>query len=48
MKIKELQYSDRPREKAIKYGLDKISNGELLAILLRNGTKGKSSIELSY
>lgn len=48
MKIKELPYSDRPREKAIKYGLDKISNGELLAILLRNGTKGKSSIELSY
>ena len=28
MIIKELPYSDRPREKAIKYGFEKISNSE--------------------
>ena len=48
MKIKELPYCDRPREKVLKYGFKNISNSELLAILLRNGIKGKSSIELSY
>lgn len=48
MKIKDIPNIDRPREKALKYGFDKISNSELLAILLRNGTKGYSSIELAY
>ena len=48
MKIKDIPKIDRPREKALKYGFDKISNSELLAILLRNGTKGISSIELAY
>lgn len=48
MIVKDLAYADRPREKAIKYGFNKISNSELIAILLRNGTKGKSAIEVSY
>ena len=48
MNIKEIPYNDRPREKIIKYGFNSISNSELLAILLRSGTKGKSVIDLGY
>lgn len=47
MKIKELPHVDRPREKLIKYGPGKLSNSELLAILLRTGRKGKSAVELA-
>ena len=38
---------DRPREKLLKHGEHKLSNSELLAILLRNGTKGQSAIDLA-
>ena len=31
----------------LKYGADKLSDSELLAILLRTGTKGKSVIEMA-
>ena len=48
MNVKELPYADRPREKAIKYGISKINNSELLAILLRSGTLGKSAIDVGY
>lgn len=47
MKIKDLPKVDRPREKLEKYGPDKLSNSELLAILLGTGTKGTNVIELS-
>lgn len=45
--IKELLEDERPREKLLKYGADKLSDTELLAILLRTGTKGKSAIEMA-
>jgi len=45
--IKELPKDERPREKLLKYGADKLSDTELLAILLRTGTKGKSAIEMA-
>ena len=38
---------DRPREKLLRLGEHKLSNSELLAILLRTGTKGTSAIDLS-
>ena len=38
---------DRPREKLLKKGAGALSNSELLAILLRTGTKGTSAIDLS-
>jgi len=38
---------DRPREKLIKKGAKSLSNSELLAILIRTGTKGNSAIDLS-
>jgi DNA repair protein RadC len=46
-KIKELPEDERPREKLLKYGADKLSDTELLAILLRTGTKGKSVVEIA-
>ena len=47
MKIKDLPKIDRPREKLEKYGPEKLSDSELLAILLRTGSKGLNVVELS-
>jgi len=46
-RIKDLPEDQRPREKLLKYGADKLSDAELLAILLRTGIKGKSAIEMA-
>ena len=48
MKIKDIPKVDRPREKLEKYGPDKLSNAELLAVLLGNGIKDLNVIELSH
>ena len=40
--IRDLPRIERPREKLIKYGAHRLSNTELLAILLRTGKKGES------
>lgn len=45
--IKELPKVERPREKLIRYGPEKLSNSELLAIILRSGTKEENVIELA-
>ena len=51
--IKTWLEDDRPREKLLKYGEHTLSNSELLAILLRIGTrrkqgqKGESAIDLA-
>ncbi|MBN2198139.1 DNA repair protein RadC [Candidatus Wolfebacteria bacterium] len=47
MKIKDFPKVDRPREKLEKYGPEKLSNSELLAILLRTGGKGVNVVELA-
>ncbi len=53
---KELKYpkaivnwpeDERPREKLIKFGADKLSDTELLAILLRVGSSGKSAVDMA-
>ncbi len=44
--IKSWPLDDRPREKLLKNGAKTLSNSELLAILLRTGTKGTSAIDL--
>ena len=46
--IHDLPESERPREKLAENGASSLSNGELLAILLRTGIKGKNVKELSY
>jgi DNA repair protein RadC len=47
MKVKELPFDDRPREKLILRGSKSLSDAELLAILLRTGTKGKSVLYMA-
>ena len=47
MKIKDLAKVDRPREKLEKYGTEKLSDAELLAVLLGSGIKGLNVVELS-
>lgn len=47
MKIKDLPLDYRPREKALKYGSDSLSDTELVAIILRNGTKDCNVIQLA-
>ena len=45
--IKELSIYERPRERAISEGIEKLSTGELLSIIIRCGTKNKSVKDLS-
>ena len=47
MQIKKLPVSERPYEKLELYGSDNLSNAELLAIIIKTGTKEKTSIELA-
>ena len=47
IKIKDLPKIERPREKLEKYGPERLSDSELLAILLRTGGKGINVVELS-
>ncbi|MBW6432068.1 hypothetical protein K0A96_02695, partial [Patescibacteria group bacterium] len=47
MKIKETPLITRPREKLIRYGLNKLSDVELLAIILKTGTKNKNVTALA-
>jgi DNA repair protein RadC len=46
-KIKDLYKNDRPREKLIKKGASALKKEELIAILIRTGTKGKSALQIS-
>lgn len=47
MKIEDFPVEERPYEKFVKYGEKSLSVSELLAILIRTGTKELSSIELA-
>jgi DNA repair protein RadC len=38
---------ERPREKLLNQGAEQLTNGELIAILLRVGVKGKSAVDLA-
>ncbi|MFZ5352952.1 MAG: RadC family protein [Bacillota bacterium] len=48
MTIKEIPLNERPRERLLKNGAEILSNAELLAILIRTGTKNESALALSY
>lgn len=45
--IKLLAEGDRPREKAIRHGIEALTDSELLAILIGSGIRGESAIDLS-
>lgn len=47
MKIKELPEIERPYEKLELYGEKTLSNAELLAIIIKTGTKEKTSVEIA-
>ena len=47
MKIKELSEGERPRERLLAYGPESLGTGELIAILLRSGTRGESALDLA-
>jgi DNA repair protein RadC len=44
--IKQWAKDDRPREKLLIRGAENLSNSELLAILIHNGTKEKTAVDL--
>lgn len=46
-KIQELPVLERPREKLLRYGIDKLSDEELLAIVIGSGYKGKNAKEIA-
>jgi DNA repair protein RadC len=45
--VRDLPYSERPRERLYNLGADKLSDSELLAIILRTGMKGESVLLLA-
>jgi len=45
--IKELPQGERPREKILTQGVQALSNAELVAILLRTGTKNDSALRVA-
>lgn len=42
LKIKDIPKEERPRERLIKYGVENLSNEELLSIIIKTGTKDYS------
>lgn len=48
IKIKQLPESERPYEKLELYGESKLSNAELLAIIIKSGRKDATSIEIAH
>lgn len=45
--IKEWSKDDRPREKLLSGGAENLSNSELIAILIHNGTRQKTAVDLA-
>ena len=45
--MKEMPVSERPYEKCMEYGPGMLSDAELLAVILRSGTKDKTAVELA-
>lgn len=47
IKLKEVPISERPYEKLEMYGAENLTNSELLAIIIKTGTKDESAIDLA-
>ena len=47
LKFKDIAIGEKPRERLIKYGVENLSNEELIMILLGSGTKKKSIKEVA-
>ena len=46
-RIQELPPDERPYEKCLHSGPEKLTDSELLAVVLRSGTRGSSSVQLA-
>lgn len=46
-RIMDMPQNERPQERLLRYGADSLSNSELLAVILRTGTKNENVINLS-
>ncbi len=44
--VKEWPEDEQPRERLIKYGVDSLSDAQLLGIILRSGAEGRSNVDL--
>jgi len=44
--VKEWPEDERPRERLLKYGVDSLSDAQLLAIIIRSGRGGRSAVDL--
>jgi len=47
LSVKDWSPEDRPREKLLSKGVNTLSNAELLAVILRSGTRNETVVELS-
>ena len=47
MKISDIPSNLRPREKALQYGIEELSDQELLAIIIGSGVRGHSAIDIA-
>ena len=45
--MKHLPKEERPYEKCLTWGAERLSDAELIAVILRTGSKGVSALELS-
>lgn len=45
--LRDIPHEDRPRERMMNYGAEALSHAELLAILLRTGTRRESAVHLA-
>lgn len=47
MSLKDIPAESRPREKAIRFGIEELSDRELLALIIGSGYKGKTAIDVA-
>ena len=47
LKVKEWPERDRPRERLLYYGANKLSDAELLAVFIGSGTRGLNAVDLA-
>lgn len=47
MTIKDWPKAERPRERVLRYGINSLSDAELLAVFFRTGSRGKTAVDLA-
>ncbi|MBR5047451.1 MAG: DNA repair protein RadC [Eubacterium sp.] len=48
LRMKDRPPGERPYEKCLEYGVEALTDGELLAVMLRNGTRDCSSVDMAW